>query len=230
MNLRFLLGESQFQANWFSSQFAIPAKWCSVLLSFGLFPGARLAIYSIALSVPYLNGSFPAKRTLDLFVSKRIVFLWAYCSSSLRCGLLQIDSRNKRKALLVWVLFLYTFYSICWLPLTFRIYNYNWRGKSVLTQSSLRSWRFCMANAPMSGELPGINSFNQRRVWGCSNRNSQYHLFFFEIWLWLKVRCNHSPYRHTLACVTGVRKGIWERGFGRWPRRLVAHAHNSRAN
>lgn len=103
MNLRFLLGESQFQANWFSSQFAIPAKWCSVLLSFGLFPGGRLAIYSIALSVPYLNGSFPAERTLDLFVSKRIVFLWAYCSSSLRCGLLQIDSRNKRKALLVWV-------------------------------------------------------------------------------------------------------------------------------
>lgn len=116
-----------------------------MLLSFGLFPGGRLAIYSIALSVPYLNGSFPAKRTLDLFVSKRIVFLWAYCSSSLRCGLLQIDSRNKRKALLVWVLFLYTFYSICWLLLTFRIYNYNWRGKSVLTQSSLRSdgfvWR-----------------------------------------------------------------------------------------
>lgn len=93
--------ESQFQANWFSSQFAIPAKWCSVLLSFGLFPGGRLAICSIALSVPYLNGSFPAERTLDLFVSKRIVFLWAYCSSSLRCGLLQIDSRNKRKALLV---------------------------------------------------------------------------------------------------------------------------------
>lgn len=103
MNLRFLLGESQFQANWFSSQFAIPAKWCSALLSFDLFPGGRLAIYSIALSVPYLNGSFPAERTLDLFVSKRIVFLWAYCSSSLRCGLLQIDSRNKRKALLVWV-------------------------------------------------------------------------------------------------------------------------------
>lgn len=99
MNLRFLLGESQFQANWFSSQFAIPAKWCSVLLSFGLFPGGRLAIYSIALSVPYLNGSFPAERTLDLFVSKRIVFLWAYCSSSLRCGLLQIDSRNKRKSI-----------------------------------------------------------------------------------------------------------------------------------
>lgn len=94
---------SQFQANWFSSQFAIPAKWSSVLLSFGLFPGGRLAIYSIALSVPYLNSPFPAERTLDLFVSKRIVFLWAFCSSLLRCGLLQIGSRNKRKALLVWV-------------------------------------------------------------------------------------------------------------------------------
>ena len=108
MNLRFLLGGgkwtqmsggkialSQFQANWFSSQFAIPAKWSSVLLSFGLFPEGRLAIYSIALSEPYLNGAFPAERTLDLFVSKRIVFLWAYCSSLLRCGLLQIGSRNK---------------------------------------------------------------------------------------------------------------------------------------
>ena len=93
----------QFQANWFSSQFAIPAKWSSVLLSFGLFPGGRLVIYSIALSVPYLNGAFPAERTLDLFVSKRIFFLWAYCPSLLRCGLLQIGSRNKRKALLVWV-------------------------------------------------------------------------------------------------------------------------------
>lgn len=118
MNLRFLLGEgkwtqmsrgkiaiSQFQANWFSSQFAIPAKWSSVLLSFGLFPGGRLAIYSIALSVPYLNGAFPAERTLDLFVGKRIVFLRAYCSSLLRCGVLQIGSRNKRKALLVWVFY-----------------------------------------------------------------------------------------------------------------------------
>lgn len=72
--------------------------------SFGLFPGGRLGIYSIALSGPYLNGAFPAERTLDLFVSKRIVFLWAYCSSLLKYCLLQIDSRNKRKAVLVWVL------------------------------------------------------------------------------------------------------------------------------